>query len=312
MITARSYNANDSQAWDAFVGGSKNGTFMLKRGYVEYHSDRFVDASMIFEDETGAIVALMPASMHGTEVRSHGGLTYGGIISDRHMTAARMLEVFDALKAHLGEIGAERLVYKRVPAIYYNYPSDEDLYALYRNGAELYRRDLSTAIYLPSAIPFSSVRIRYAKKAKKSGLEVRESREYGRYIDILTEVLSSRHNTKPPHTAGELELLSSRFPDVIKLFCAYRGDEMLAGVLIFDTPNVVHAQYIANSEAGREVGALDLVMQHLICEYSSGHKYFDFGISTEDEGRFLNTGLIGQKEMFGGRGIIYDFYKMEV
>ena len=75
MITARSYKAEDAVRWDAFVDGSKNGTFMLKRGYVEYHSDRFVDASVVFEDEAGNIVAVMPASRHEDEVRSHGGLT---------------------------------------------------------------------------------------------------------------------------------------------------------------------------------------------------------------------------------------------
>ena len=292
--------------------GSKNGTFMLKRGYVEYHSDRFTDASVVFENDEKEAIAIMPASRHGDEVRSHGGLTYGGVVVDKRMTAARMLEVFDALKQHLKGEGVQRLIYKRVPSIYYSYPSDEDLYALFRNGAELFRRDISTTIDLSCPVPFSSIRMRYVKKARKNGLEVRETTDYEQYIAMLTEVLSTRHNAKPPHTADELRMLASRFPDVIKLFCAYRGEEMLAGVLAFDTPNVVHAQYIANSEAGREIGALDLVMDYLIHEYSAGHRYFDFGISTEDAGRVLNTGLIGQKEMFGGRGIIYDFYRMEV
>ena len=312
MITARSYKADDQVRWDAFVEGSKNGTFMLKRGYVEYHSDRFVDASVIFENEAKEIVAVMPASRHGDEVRSHGGLTYGGIISDRRMTAVRMLEVFDAMRGHLKGEGVGRLIYKRVPAIYYSYPSDEDLYALFRNDAVLFRRDIASTIDLSDALPFSSVRVRYAKKARKAGLTVRESDDYERYVEILTEVLMEHHNAKPPHTAGELRLLASRFPDVIRLFCAYRGDEMLAGVLVFDTPNVVHTQYIANSESGREVGALDLVMDYLVHEHSFGRRYFDFGICTESEGRYLNEGLIGQKEMFGGRGVAYDFFRMEV
>ena len=38
-------------------------------------------------------------------------------------------------------------------------------------------------------------------------------------------------------------------------------------------------------------------------------KYFDFGISTEHNGRLLNEGLIYQKEGFGGRGICYDTYE---
>lgn len=312
MITARSYSPVDRERWDAFVDGSKNGTFMLKRGYVEYHSDRFEDASVVFEDEKGDIMAVMPASRHGEEVRSHGGLTYGGVVCDRRMTAAKMLDVFGALRRHLADARVSRLIYKRVPAIYYSYPADEDLYALFRNDAVLCRRDIASTIDLADPISFSSVRARYAKKARKSGLVVRETDDYDRYVEVLMEVLMLHHNARPPHTADELRLLASRFPDVIKLFCAYRGDDMLAGVLVFDTPNVVHTQYIANSEAGRSVGALDLVMDFLVHEHSVGRRYFDFGICTEDGGRFLNEGLIAQKEMFGGRGIAYDFYEMEV
>lgn len=37
-----------------------------------------------------------------------------------------------------------------------------------------------------------------------------------------------------------------------------------------------------------------------ICDILS-KKYFDFGISTEQNGKYLNEGLIAQKEGFGGR-----------
>lgn len=33
-----------------------------------------------------------------------------------------------------------------------------------------------------------------------------------------------------------------------------------------------------------------------------------FGICTENNGNFLNEGLINQKQEFGGRGIVHDFY----
>lgn len=312
MITVKRYTPELQVKWDCFVDRSKNGTFMLKRGYVEYHSDRFEDCSLLFFDETDNCIALMPASRHGREVRSHGGLTYGGMICDRRMTAVIMLEVFHAMINHLKAEGVTNLLYKRVPSIYYSYPADEDLYALYRTGAHLVRRDLSTTIDLCDPIPFSSARVRGIKKARKSGLAVRETDDYESYVALLTEVLVAHHNTRPPHTADELRLLATRFPDVVKLFCAFRENEMLAGVLVFKTQQVVHAQYIANSDAGRNIGALDIVMDFLIREYSVGCRYFDFGISTEDSGRVLNTGLVGQKEMFGGRGIAYDFYSIKI
>lgn len=311
MIDIVSYSSEKQKEWDAFIDASKNGTFMLKRGYVEYHADRFTDFSLMFYED-GNLIAVMPASLHGDVVRSHGGLTYGGIVSDRKMTTPKMLEVFDALKVFLKEKRISVLVYKRVPSVYFSYPSDEDLYALFRNDAKLARRDISTAVYLPDKIRFSELRRRGVKKALKNGLEVRQSFDYDGYVALLTEVLSVHHATKPVHTGAELALLASRFPDVIKLYCTYRGEEMLAGVLIFDTPLTVHAQYIANSEEGRNIGALDLVMDYLINTYAEGKTYFDFGISTEDLGRVLNYGLIGQKEMFGGRGIAYDFYEWEL
>lgn len=309
MINVRKYEIEDAERWDGFVGNSKNGTFMLKRGFMDYHSDRFQDASLLFY-EGEALVAVLPASSHTNELRSHGGLTYGGLIVGKEMTVAKELEIFSVLREYMSLNGYDRLIYKRVPSIYYSYPSDEDLYALFRNGAKMFRCDASTTIDLTNAIPFSSIRRRMVKKAQKFGIDVRQTDDYNAYIELLTTVLLTRHNVRPPHTGEELRLLASRFPNVIRLFCAYAGDRLCAGVLIFDTPNVIHAQYIASSETGRKVGALDLVMDYLIHVYSRGKKYFDFGISTEDNGRLLNQGLIGQKEMFGGRTIAYEFFEL--
>ena len=297
--------------WDRFVDNSKNGTFMLKRDYMDYHSDRFHDISlMFFEDDK--LVALFPASQHNKEIKSHGGLTYGGIITDRRMTTPRMLRVMEALTDFYHKNEISRILYKRVPSIYYTYPSDEDLYALFRFNAQLYRCDVSSAVYIPDRIRFSELRKRSVKKAIKSSLQVRQSHDFDTYITLLTEVLQTRHDTKPVHTAQELKLLTSRFPDNIKLYAAFHDDLMLAGVVIFDTPKVVHAQYIANSDKGREIGALDLVMDFLINTYSKNKLYFDFGISTENDGQYLNEGLVAQKEMFGGRAIAYDFYMVNL
>lgn len=312
MITVKRYAPEYKIVWDGFIDTSKNGTFMLKRDYMDYHSDRFKDFSLMFYDDD-RLAAVMPASLHGNEVRSHGGLTYGGIISDYKMTVQKMLELFETFRTFLKSNEIKRLVYKCVPAVYHLYPADEDLYALFRNGARLFRRDVSTTVYLPEKIKFSELRRRGIKKALKNNLVVRQTENFNGYINLLSAVLEEHHGVKPVHSAEELKLLASRFPDVIKLFGAYNNEnQMMAGVVIFDTPQVVHAQYIANSDAGRNVGALDLVMDYLINQYSVGKKYFDFGISTENNGSFLNTGLIAQKEGFGGRAVVYDFYELDI
>ncbi|OPZ76920.1 MAG: hypothetical protein BWY78_01218 [Alphaproteobacteria bacterium ADurb.Bin438] len=311
MINARFYKVEDKQIWDNFINESKNGTFMLNRDYMDYHSDRFKDFSIMFYDDD-KLVSVLPASRHGEEVRSHGGLTYGGMVTNRKMNASKMLEVFDALKVFLKENNVKKLIYKAIPSVYHKYPSDEDLYALFRNDAKLVRRDISTSILLTDKIPFSELRKRGAKKAIKNGLIVKQSDDFDGYIEMLAKILEEYHEAKPVHSGEELSKLASNFPNNIKLFCAFKDEKMVAGVVIFETEQTVHAQYIANSNEGRDLGALDLVMSYLINEYSSLKKYFDFGISTEDGGRYLNNGLINQKEMFGGRGIIYDFYELEI
>lgn len=311
MITIKRYNPNDVAAWDAFVDTSKNGTFMLKRGYMDYHADRFADHSLLFyHDEE--LVALLPATQHGEELRSHGGLTYGGMITNRKMTVQLMLSLFDTLREYMQENTIARVIYKRVPSIYYSYPSDEDLYALFRNNAALTRRDISATIYLPDRIRFSERRRRGVKNAVKNNIIVKESQDYDRYIEMLSKILAKYHDAKPVHTAAELKLLADRFPDNIKMYAAFQDDRMIAGVVMYVTLKVAHTQYIANSDEGRQCGALDAVMDYLINECYSDKKYFDFGISTENEGRFLNEGLISQKQEFGGRAISYDFYELKI
>lgn len=311
MITANLYNKKNKNKWDEFVKNSKNGTFMLSRDYMDYHSDRFEDFSLMFyEDEK--LIALMPASKHGDEILSHGGLTYGGIITNRKMTTPKMLGVFEALKEFLKSRNIDKLLYKRVPSIYFNYSSDEDLYALFISNATLKRRDVSTTIDLSDKIEFNERRKRNIKKAVKSNLIFKQTYDFETYINLLTDVLKFQHEAKPVHTTDEIKMLADKFPDNIKLYASYIEKKMLSGVIIFETPTVAHAQYIANSEEGKKIGALDFVFDKLINKIYKDKKYFDFGISNEDNGRYLNLGLVGQKQEFGGRAIVHDFYELEM
>lgn len=301
------YNPSFKGAWDSFVDASKNGTFLFRRDYMEYHSPRFTDASLLFY-EKGKLLSVFPASLHGTRIVSHGGLTYGGFVTDSSMTAQTMLQMMEALVSYWKGEGMSELLYKRVPAIYHSYPSDEDLYALFRSGAVLTERGLSSTIYLPERIKYRERRCRSIKKAIQAEIEFRESKDYGSYMDLLSEVLMSRHGIRPAHSAEEISLLASRFPDNIKLFVALKDGQILAGSVVYDTPLVAHTQYLVNSDEGRNCGALDYVIDHLITDVYPSKRYLDFGISTEDGGHFLNEGLIGQKQEFGGRGIVYDKY----
>ena len=306
------YDPERKSAWDGFVAQAKNGIFLFHRDYIEYHADRFPDASLMFYGHEGQLVALLPATIRDGMMSSHAGLTFGGVVSDNSMKASVMLEVFDALRANLIERGLKGLVYKAVPHIYHRMPAEEDLYALYRAGAKLVRRDISSAILLREKLSFSKGRKWALKQAQKHGLEVRKSDDFRAFMVIEEQVLGQKHDLRPVHTAEEIQMLARRFPDNIELFSAYCYEEMLAGVVMYESDNVAHAQYMAANDDGKQKGALDVILDYLINDYYRDKKYFDFGVSTEDDGRYLNSGLIENKQSFGARAIVHDFYQISL
>jgi hypothetical protein len=304
------YKAEFKTAWDDFTSRSKNATFLFHRDYMDYHAQRFDDCSVLIVDDQ-EIVALFPASFRDQIVSSHGGLTYGGILADSRMTAKRMMDVLALLKDHYRSLGMTRLVYKVVPSIYAQIPSAEDLYALYRADAVLLKREISSAIVLPERLPFAKGKKYNVSKARNAGLTVREMADYAPFWTLETEVLK-RHNAAPVHSLEEISLLAGRFPHNIRLFGAFEGEDLLAGTVIYQNRRTAHTQYMAASDRGRNCGALDAVIAHLLDDVYKDFLYFDFGISTEEGGRVLNEGLIAQKEMFGGRAVMYETYGLDL
>ncbi len=313
MFNFEKYNPELKNSWDEFVGNSINGTFLLNRNYMDYHADRFEDNSIIVLNNKNQIAALLPANLNDKSLNSHGGLTYGGLIVNEKVSTSQTLEIFEGLTEYLKQNGFDKLIYKTVPAIYHQTPSQADIFALFKLGAKMHRRDVYSVINKHSKIqpPVQERRKRSYKKAQKENLEVRETDQLHKFHDLLSNVLEKRHNTAPVHTLPELQLLSSRFPNNIKTWGCFANSEMLSGVLLYITPMVVHAQYIASSDQGLNLGALDMLFFTLIEKFSN-HTYFSFGISNENDGYYLNKGLIDQKEGFGARGIIHDHYTLEL
>jgi hypothetical protein len=53
-------------------------------------------------------------------------------------------------------------------------------------------------------------------------------------------------------------------------------------------------------------------MNALLNEVYCEKPFFDFGISTVDNGRSLNLGLIRNKESYGARATVHDFYELDL
>lgn len=262
-IRIEAYHPEWKDRWDEAARKARQASFLFERDFMDYHGDRFADASVMVLNRQGRIVALFPACRSpkcAGLVESHGGLTYGGLLLLPEATTVLVERMFEALAGHYRELGYRKLLYKPVPHIYHTYPAEEDIYWLFRQGATLCSRAVSTAIDLRCAYPLSQLRKRKVHKAdRRDDLQCHtQTDRLPDFWHLLDRVLTERHATHPVHTLEELELLCSRFPERIRLLTvtgkASRENGLLtgeapvlAGCLLFVTPRVIHVQYIAAS-----------------------------------------------------------------
>ena len=305
------YRPDLADRWNAFVRQSKNGTFLFDRRYMDYHADRFEDCSLVaFEgDDESNLVAILPASRSGSGITSHAGLTYGGWVTDQRMTTQAMLALFDRLRAWATPAGVSSLRYKAMPRCYHRMPADEDLYALFTQGAVPSHLEVSSLIDLQAGLAWSKGRKHSHSKARRAGVEVVESHDFADFVLCLEEVLA-RHDAHAVHSVTELRLLSERFPDQIHLYSANLEARACAYVLVYDCGLTLHTQYMAARPLGRQNGGLEAIIHSLQYDIYPERRYISFGTSTESHGRVLNSGLIAQKEMFGARAMVCQFFDL--
>ncbi|MGI8559973.1 MAG: GNAT family N-acetyltransferase [Luteimonas sp.] len=296
--------------WNAFVAASRNGTFLLDRGYMDYHADRFHDHSLVLRDGSANMVALLPANEHDGVLHSHAGLTYGGLVLGPGSGAADAIETLETVRAYLSDQGLTSLHYKTIPWIYHRQPAEEDRYALFRAGARLTRRDVLSVVAREDRLRYQERRARGIKAARKAGVEVGGSVDYAGFWPLLADNLQTRYGVAPVHSLPEIQSLHERFPDRIRLFTAHQENAVVAGSVIYESHRVAHVQYISASDAGRRMHALDLLFDALLTGPYVDKPYFDFGISNEQAGQVLNVGLAEQKEGFGARSVVHDYYEL--
>ncbi|HZF62232.1 MAG TPA: GNAT family N-acetyltransferase [Desulfovibrio sp.] len=302
------YSKGDHEQWDACVANAVNEHLLFYRNFMDYHSDRFCDHSLLMM-RNGALLGVFPANERDNTLYSHQGLTFGGLVHGPKVYASDILAFYVALKKYLKKNQFQELVCKPTPYPYHEVPCEVQSYALSMIGAKIIERHMSTGICYCAPLPMTTMRKRGINKAQKNRIEILDSEDWNQYIQVLSKTLR-RHNTTPKHSAAELALLHERFPERIKLVTAQKDGIILAGILLFLTKTAAHSQYICASQEGRELGALDLLMSSVIEAQANQKRWFSFGISTEQDGSCINFGLLHQKEGFGGRVFLHDVYRL--
>lgn len=310
-FTVKRYNQSDKEQWNNFLRDAKNGTFLFQRDFMEYHSDRFEDYSLIVLKKNKP-VGLLPANIDGDEIYSHQGLSYGGLILKKTVKFKEVAIILRSILKFLDETGIPTLNIKQTPRIYHQLPCDEMDWLLNLLEAEVSRTDLLSVIDNRNPLKIASNRMEGVKKGINQNLRIEETDDFQEFWNqILTPNLSLRHGVLPVHSVDEIIKLASLFPKNIRQFNVYNETTIVGGATIFETENVAHVQYISANEDKQKFGTLDFLFEYLLRQRYAEKRYFDFGASNENQGKNINEGLLYWKECFGARSITQAFYKVK-
>lgn len=312
MITVKPYNKELLADWSKVVSEATNSHFFFHREYLEYHSDRFKDASLIFYLKENPI-AVLPCSVNDDNIISHGGLTFGGLVFNKQVKSLDVVEIFTLALKHFSDLNFNSFTYKVIPDFYQLSPCTYDQWALTKLGAELSDIKLGFVIDNQYPVKKQSRRIRSYKKGVKNNYCIKESDDYEQYWEqILIKLLKEKYGVQPVHNVKEINYLKNKFPENIKLYIVEKNKQLLAGTVIFETHNAVHTQYIGASEQGKATGAQDLLYHSLITEIYNKKKYFSFGTAEGNDVLGMQNGLVEWKEGFGARGYPHYIYSMDL
>jgi Acetyltransferase (GNAT) domain len=317
LVRIVQYTPERSADWDELVEQAPMATFLHSRRFLAYHCDRFEDMSLLVLDDRERLRAVLPAALDPEApdtVRSHPGATYGGLVHDGTLNGERALETLTAIRDHYAAGGFSLLRYGAVPHIYQRSPSQDDLWALGELGAHRIACELSSAIDLAFRRPPSERRRRSLARALSGGVSVAHGPQLlAAFWPVLESALERRHGARPVHTQAEMEDLRDRFPERVVTVAATHEDEVVAGAVLFATHTAVRAQYLAASETGMGLSALDAVIEHGIeLAGQRGVRWFDLGTSPGEGRRGLAAGLYRYKAEFGGGGVVHEQYELRV
>lgn len=309
LIEVIRYAPEHKNKWDLFVDRCKNGTFLFKRDFIEYHSDRFVDFSLLLYIN-GELAALFPACVKDAICYSHKGLTYGGLLVSADCRFSTFRELFDELLRFLKKNGCTELIIKTVPSLYCDAANDElvFLHQFYDGKAE---HTIGSVCYKEAKPLISKSIRRNANKALRNDIVIKHTDDFNTFWNkLLLPRLKDRFGKLPVHSLEEILLLKEKFGDEIQLVGAFLKDEMIAGTVLFRHKHFIKSQYIAGKKDYDKYGGLDLLHMNVI--QNSEKPYFDFGTSGSESSSEENTGLLAWKEQFGARTLVFSTYSFNI
>ena len=297
--TVRLYNDTDFDLWNDFITKAKNATFLFHRDFMEYHKDRFDDYSMmVFCNDK--LVSVIPASRVEDKVYSHQGLTYGGFVLDEKNDFEEISEIYSVVLNSLVSHKIKEFYIKELPIFYNSLDTTIEKDILASIDALVMKKNTVLGIDFKSDFSISKSKLKRYKNLNDSGLIVKKEDSFDGFWNlVLIPLLEQKYGVAPVHSLAEITYLKSKFEDNIEQYNLCLENEILAGITIFKTSDVIKSQYGAVTEKGKKYRALDYLFIYLIDKFKHSCRFFDMGTVDNDSETGINEGLLKQKKELG-------------
>ena len=296
------YCSKRERQWDEFCGVA-GGVSLQTRSFLDYHGDRFEDFRGF--GERGGFKFIFPANVVDSTVYSHAGSTFGGMIcAEDYLSIA---DYYSSLLEFYRSEGITRVEVKYCPSVF-TLRDDAQLYVL-QCLSESVEVKIGSFIELDRPIKYHQKKRNSLNRAKKNDLRcsMLEVGAVSLFYDLIIDNLAERHDTSPVHSLNELLDLNGRLGNGSRFYGAFDAAGILvAGVwLIAYKAGIWHTQYISSGDEGRKSGAVDLLMDHIVCELvKEGCEILSFGVSNYPGEKRVNEGLFRFKSRFGAKSCV--------
>jgi len=313
QVAWKRYDESLESEWESFIAKNKrNATFLHSRQFFKHNPlNSEDDASLLFYKKN-KLKAVLPAVLYKKDdqliFHAHLRSTYGGFVMENAAGVEEAVEVVEATLDFAKQHAVHEIIIRNPFRIFHQVPSDETDYAMWYHGFAIKSRELECAIKLDeqAVLRYENGAKYNIKKAVKT-VEVKETEDYERFWEMLTQNLLEKHGNKPVHSLEQFQLLVKLSgQDKVKLMGGFIDGKLVCGVLLFVcAPMAVHAQYIASDNQYQDIRPLNAVIDHIIkWGFENRYSYFNLGTANEAAGTKINYGLFHFKEGFGGRGIL--------
>lgn len=301
-VHVQRYDQSQKKAWDSFVAYNNPFTFLFYRDYMDYHSNRFTDYSLLVF-QNASLIALFPANISNENIiYSHQGLSYGGLIYD-HSKWSQQFEknIFQVILDYYNAIPVSKICIKTPPQFYGPHVRRQ-MDVLSTLGADVQKSFLSMAANMEPPLKIhKSKHKRFRKHKQKNEFFIKDDNDFKAFWNqVLIPCLEEKHQAKPVHTLEEIVELNKYFPENIIQWNVYLEDKIIAGITLFIKNDVIRSQYGATRLGYEAFAPLDYLYIYLFdFYYAKGIKIFDMGSIPPNDDLSYPKGLVNYKKELG-------------